>query len=256
MSKAAKTVRLLHLTDPHLFAQPGTELRGVDTYASLLSVVEAARVEHQDLDAIIATGDLVQDESGDGYRHFRHALESFEVPVYCLPGNHDAPALMQEILNSGSFQYCGVALFDGWCVPMLNSYVQGQAGGRLDDHALSTLRTTLTECVSKHALIALHHQPVPMGSRWLDRVGLSNASSLADIVERHENVRGLLWGHVHQESDRRHGRVRLMSTPSTCGQFLPDSNEFALDSRPPGYRWLTLHPDGEISTRVVWLENQ
>ena len=92
-----------------------------------------------------------------------------------------------------------------------------------------------------------------MGSLWLDRVGLANASRLADIVEGHHNVRALLWGHVHQAFDRKHGRVRLMSTPSTCAQFLPDSDTFAVDSRPPGYRWLELHPDGGISTRIVWL---
>ena len=255
MSNARKTVQLLHLTDPHLFAQPGIELRGVDTHASLLSVVAAVKAEREQIDAIVATGDLVQDESRDGYRHFRRILESFDVPVYCLPGNHDAPGMMREILDGDGFQYCGVGLFDEWFIPMLDTFWQGHAGGRLDENALSGLEATLEEFASKYALIALHHQPIPMGSRWLDRVGLTNAGRLAEIVERHRNVRGLLWGHVHQASDRGHGRVRLMSTPSTCAQFLPDSAEFAVDSRPPAYRWLELHPDGGISTRVVWLED-
>ncbi len=46
----------------------------------------------------------------------------------------------------------------------------------------------------------------------------------------------------------------MMSTPSTCAQFLPNSDDFALDSRPPGYRWLELSSDGSISTRVLWVE--
>jgi Icc protein len=255
MSNVRKTVRLLHVTDPHLFAQPGKELRGVDTHASLLSVVAAAKAEQEQIDAIVATGDLVQDESRDGYLHFRSILESFDVPVYCLPGNHDAPLHMREVLDGGNFQYCGVAVFDAWCIPMLDTYWQGHASGKLAEEALAGLEATLAEFVSKYALIALHHQPIPMGSRWLDRVGLSNAGRLADIVERHHNVRGLLWGHVHQASDRGHGRIRLMSTPSTCAQFLPDSDEFAVDSRPPAYRRLELHPDGRISTRVVWLQD-
>ena len=255
MTNARKTVRLLHLTDPHLFARPGTELRGVDTHASLLSVVEAASRENRQIDAIIATGDLVQDESRDGYQHFRRILERFGAPVYCLPGNHDDPAKMREILDDGHFQFCGVAHFDAWCIPMLDTFWPGQAGGKLDEEALSDLEATLAEHTSKYALIALHHQPVPMGSVWLDRVGLSNAARLAEIVERHQNVRGLLWGHVHQASDRGHGGVRLMSTPSTCAQFLPNSEDFAVDSRPPAFRWLELKPDGGISTRVVWLED-
>jgi len=33
-------------------------------------------------------------------------------------------------------------------------------------------------------------------------------------------------------------------------QFLPGSEKFSLDTRTPGYRRLTLHPDGRIDTDV------
>ena len=46
------------------------------------------------------------------------------------------------------------------------------------------------------------------------------------------------------------GNIRLMSTPSTCIQFLPGSEDFAVDSRAPGYRWLTLHENGRIESGV------
>jgi Icc protein len=74
-----------------------------------------------------------------------------------------------------------------------------------------------------------------------------------EIVDNSKRVRGIIWGHVHQASDRRRHGVRLMSTPSTCTQFLPNSDSFALDSRPPGYRWLNLMANGRIDTDVVWL---
>jgi Icc protein len=45
----------------------------------------------------------------------------------------------------------------------------------------------------------------------------------------------------------------MMSTPSTCFQFVPGRDDFAIDDRPPGYRWLHLYPDGRIDTRVVWV---
>jgi Icc protein len=62
------------------------------------------------------------------------------------------------------------------------------------------------------------------------------------------------WGHVHQSFDRRRHGVRLLGTPSTCAQFLPLSNEFAVDARPPAYRRLILRCDGTIETEVVWVE--
>src|SRR5438067_1187347 len=47
--------------------------------------------------------------------------------------------------------------------------------------------------------------------------------------------------------------ARLLATPSTCAQFLPNSDDFAVDRRPPGYRTLELRPDGSLLTEVVWV---
>jgi len=48
--------------------------------------------------------------------------------------------------------------------------------------------------------------------------------------------------------------VRLLATPSTCAQFLPHADEFAVDPRPPGYRTFELRPDGSLLTEVMWVE--
>ena len=101
----------------------------------------------------------------------------------------------------------------------------------------------------------MHHQPLNMGSAWLDGVGLRDSQEFLSVLDASTNVRGVLWGHVHQASDRARGDVRFLSAPSTCSQFLPSSDFFAIDNRPPGMRWLTLHPNGRMDTEVVWLEN-
>jgi Icc protein len=94
-----------------------------------------------------------------------------------------------------------------------------------------------------------------MGSRWLDQVGLKDADAFMNIVRSHPNVRGVLWGHVHQSLDAFMHGVRFMATPATCAQFVPGSDTFALDTRPPAYRTLELMPDGSIVTEVCWLED-
>ncbi len=76
-----------------------------------------------------------------------------------------------------------------------------------------------------------------------------------NIVRSNPNVRGVLWGHVHQSLDSFVHGVRFMATPATCAQFLPGSVDFAIDNRPPGYRMLELMPDGAIQTEVCWLES-
>jgi Icc protein len=67
-------------------------------------------------------------------------------------------------------------------------------------------------------------------------------------------VRGIVWGHVHQALEGERAGVRLLATPSTCAQFAPGLDDFAIDSRPPAYRMLELLPDGSIVTEVVWVD--
>jgi 3',5'-cyclic-AMP phosphodiesterase len=103
-------------------------------------------------------------------------------------------------------------------------------------------------------MVCLHHHPVAMASRWLDALGIDNADEFFQVLDAHAQVRAISWGHVHQCFDaRRHG-VRLLATPSTCAQFLPLADDFAVDARSPAYRRLTLRADGTIETDVVWVE--
>jgi Icc protein len=230
-------------------------MRGVNTYDTFRAVITHAMSASSPPDAIIATGDLVQDETRTGYERFRGALENYKLPVYCIPGNHDSPETMAEVLNDPPFQVCGCVQLGDWSIILLNSFSSGDDGGRLSIPELARLRETLAANELSHTLICIHHHPVPMGSRWLDGVALRNPDDFFDIVEQFQQVRGVLWGHVHQASDRQRQGVRLMSTPSTCSQFLPYSDDFALDGHLPGYRWLELRSNGTIDTKVVWLED-
>ncbi len=229
-------------------------MRGVVTFDSFQSVIEQALLDTRPPDAIVATGDLVQDETRAGYERFQEILAPLNVPVLCVPGNHDAPNIMTSVLNEAPFQVNGSYQTQSWSLIMLSSFTRGGDAGRLSQAELDRLQNTLREHEALHTLICLHHHPVPMGSRWLDGVALQNPSELLDIVGTMSHVRGILWGHVHQASDRQRNGIQLMSTPSTCSQFRPNSDDFAIDDRPPGFRWLDLCTDGTIDTEVVWLE--
>jgi len=66
-------------------------------------------------------------------------------------------------------------------------------------------------------------------------------------------VCAVLWGHVHQAFEGERRGVRLLATPSTCAQFLPESDDFAVDHRPPAYRLLELRADGTMATALKWV---
>ena len=92
-------------------------------------------------------------------------------------------------------------------------------------------------------------------SRWLDTSGLANAAEFWRVIDAHPGVRAVTWGHVHQAYEGRRGAVQMFATPSTGAQFLPGSDRFAMDSRPPAYRTFQLHADGRIETQVHWIES-
>jgi Icc protein len=250
MTEHSRPLRVLHITDPHLHARDSERLRGVDTNESFRRTVAAVLGEQPDL--LLATGDLVQDDSREGYERFHEALAGCGVPVLVVPGNHDVPGFLSAVLDQAPFQLGGHLDRGGWRIVMLDSYAEGDAAGELSAAELAQLQAALAGAPGP-VLVALHHHPVAMGSRWLDRVGLRNAGELFDCIERYPQVRALLWGHVHQAWDSQQGTLRLLATPSTCAQFRPQSDSFALDDRPPAYRRLLLHADGRLDTEVVWL---
>jgi Icc protein len=245
-------VRLLQFTDPHLFASPLGQLRGVQTLASMQHMLAHAGARRQNIDAVVCTGDIVNDEP-EGYAHFARELGAFGKPVYCIPGNHDDPARLRGALAHPPFQVGGYADLGAWRIVLVDSCVPHQARGRISPAELAALDAALSGC-ERYAMVFVHHHPVPMASRWLDAVGIENAQDFLRVLDAHAQVRAISWGHVHQCFDtRRHG-VRLLATPSTCAQFLPQANEFAVDARPPAYRRITLQPDGTLDTEVVWVE--
>jgi 3',5'-cyclic-AMP phosphodiesterase len=246
-------LRLTHFTDPHLYGEVNESLRGVATLPALSRALAHAQGHDWPPDAVLVTGDLVQDDPA-GYPHFRRLFGALGLPVLCLPGNHDEPRAMKRELAGAPFVLGGHVDMGRWRIVLLDSCIPGSAGGALSAQELALLDEALGSADGRHCLVCLHHHPVPLSSRWLDHVGLNNAAEFLHTIDQHKNVRAIVWGHVHQAYDALRKGVRLLATPSTCAQFLPNSDDFAVDQRPPAYRTLELRADGSLLTEVVWVE--
>jgi len=246
-------VRVLQFTDPHLAGSPEARVRGVDTAATLARCVGHARRRHPQPGAILLTGDLAHDDAG-GYARLRAQFQDAAAPVHCLPGNHDDPAAVREALSGPPFVHDLARRYGGWLVAALDSTVAGEHGGRLAAAELERLDAALTAAPDAHALVCMHHHPVPHGSAWLDQLMLENGAELFALLARHPGVRGIAWGHTHQPFEGMHGHIRLMGTPSTCMQFAQDTDQFEVDGRPPAYRWIELEPAGGIETGIEWVD--
>ena len=246
-------MHVLHLTDTHLFADPGASLRGTNTAQSLRQVIDHYTLSGWSSSLALVTGDLVQDDSADAYAHCRDHFKDLDQPIHLCAGNHDVPALMASTFDRPPFEVGGHVDVGEWRVVLLSSFVDGSAGGYLGDSEIARLKSACE--VDRHVLIALHHPPVDLGSRWLDSVRLADSERLIDLATGAANVRCMLFGHAHQAYDADLDGVRILGTPSTCRQFLPESDDFAVDDRPPAYRRLELKNGGAVETEVVWVDS-
>jgi len=243
-------VRLLQLTDLHLYAKPDGRLLGQNTRRTFNQVLAHARERHWPPDAIVLTGDLVHDERLDGYHFLQQCLAGLRVPYFCIPGNHDRIDLLASYVDRDAIASLRTVAVGGWQLVLLDSTIPFEEGGHLTRKTLKGLDGLLARAPERHTLACLHHQPVPIGSRWMDSMMVNNGAALMTVAERRPNLRGILWGHVHQAFQKLYHGTLLMATPSTCVQFMPGSETFELDHATPGYRWLHLHSDGRIDTGI------
>ena len=247
-------VRLLQITDTHLMAEPGGRLLNVDTDASLAAVTRLAATLPR-ADALLITGDIAGEGAVGAYQRLDTALQPLKAPSFWLPGNH-ADAL--QVHSHWSHRFRRRLRFAHWDVLMLDSQQPGEVGGQMTAQELSwvTLAVDEANAAGKHLLVALHHPLKDLGCAWLDEQRVSNSEAVLAALERVSGEVVVISGHVHQDSVQQHGDIQLLTTPSTCVQFAPCSEDFQADSESPGLRALTLHADGRCTTRVHRVQDE
>jgi Icc protein len=251
LSPSGDVVHVVQLTDTHLCRSHGGKLLGMDTDHSLQAVIDQVLRERPVIDLVLGTGDLADGGAREAYQRLHNYFAQISGDHFWLPGNHDDHHAMESEADS-PLRVRPELQIGRWQILMLDSQVPGEVGGELGAVELQVLDRALARAAAAdlYTLVCLHHQPVVVGCEWLDEQMVADAEAFFAVLDRHDGVRGVLWGHVHQEVDRDRNGVRLMASPSTCVQFAPGSAGFKADDKPPGYRWLVLHEDGSIETGV------
>ncbi len=245
-----RPIHLVQITDTHLGFSTGDELLGLNTDESLDDVLKLISRERGEPDVMVCTGDIASAGHHDCYHRLVEAVRHhFSGPLGWLPGNHDSAEAMSAPQLA---KLAEARLMDlgPWLLVLLDSSVPSHVYGQLADSELAFLEQTLSASPDKHVMVMLHHQPVPVGSAWIDQYILRNADAFFTVIDRHAQVKAVVWGHVHQAFEKQRRGVSLLAAPATCIQFKPNSDEFAVDSAMPGYRWFELHADGRFSTGI------
>ncbi len=245
------SLRLLQLSDCHLQPHPRLSYRGIDPDLNLQRMLHTACAWQPD--RLVFSGDLAEQAVPEVYQRLDDLLQPLDIPVLAFPGNHDDPELLHRHLRASVFDHRNPQRHGGWQLLWLDSNVAGQPHGMLD--------TTRLEVLSKldpqpPTLLFMHHQPVLVGTPWIDRFSCQDTDVLWQWLEQHpHNIRAICFGHIHHgwQGEKRIGdrRIVLLGAPSTAACVIPGSSRFVLDTRGPRLRWLILHANGQLRTGLL-----
>jgi Icc protein len=233
------------ITDTHITA-PGTLLNdSIDTASALERAVKALSRLDPLPDVTIVTGDLVDHGKPEEYAHLRAILAPLRMPVFVIPGNHDAREPMREAFApDGYLPRQGFLNYVIEAYPLrivaLDTLVSGEIGGALCGERLQWVDHILAGAPDRPTLVMMHHPPFVTGIGRMDQYGFDGGDAFAQIVRRHPQIERIVCGHLHRPIETRFAGTIAGTAPSTSHQLVldlrPEAPPLRVAPEPSGYQ--------------------
>lgn len=242
-----RPTRIAQLSDLHL----GADIDLPRQAAALAAFRELeASLPAWDLDLVIVTGDLITDDPDDARDHWfaRRLLETLDLPVWTVPGNHDVGDHAQRAGLPADWHGAPVTsdrvrawraiwgqpywkrVIPGWTLLGLNSQVMGS--GLVEEahqwtwlhreaHAQRQYRPSAPVAIFMHEGVVTPHLRTPRDA-WM-QVPTDAGALLLDTVAGID-LRLIAAGHTHRYAHERRDGIWHVTAPSLSGPipFRPD----------------------------------
>jgi 3',5'-cyclic-AMP phosphodiesterase len=253
----SRALKIIQLSDLHLFANKAEKLDGIAPQITLEAVITKIYndVDIQPLDLVVITGDISQDYSAASYEVAWQLCAKLHVPIVAVPGNHDAIELFKNIFTNPQYSVTEKSLLQGnWLLVFLSSNFSGEQKGHIVQQDLLWLNAIMQQTIAENCIIFLHHHVLPVQSPGIDNLSLENAEEFLAVISKAANKFKkvlVVSGHVHQEYSQTISNIIFLTTPSTCWQFKPSSLVLQLDNLMPGFRYICLYEDSNYMSKIV-----
>lgn len=231
------TFFLAQISDPHVRTDDDGEASG-----RLRRALEAARAYHAD--AILLTGDLVNDERADEYAALAEVIADPPAPLYLFPGNHDDRARLRAAFQSHAYLPATGHLsfaINGFPVRLvaIDQIMPGETHGEFTREQASWLDRTLAAARKTPTVVALHHPPFLTHDLLFDRIGLRNADLFVSVIRKHKQVARIICGHHHRVAFGQVAHAPVVVAPSTSWTYglatHPEQPIASKTAEPPGW---------------------
>ena len=228
---------IAHISDTHILASQSGHVSADLRADCLRRCVED--INNRQPDAVIFTGDTVQVGQADEYERLRVLLGPLKPPLYLVPGNRDDQHILRGVFKGcaqlfESPEFCHYVV-DEHEVRLigLDSTLSGERKGVFCRKRQAWLDATLSARPSCPTLLFIHHPPFDVDDHYVNGYRRHDeATALANIVMRHQQVRGLVCGHVHWPVDCWWADRPARITPSVAIDLRKGVDEKEATNRP------------------------
>ena len=236
-------MKIIHLSDLHF----GTESEDiVNALASSLNALSP--------DLVLVSGDFTQVGSEKEYRSAQVFLSSLECPVFCVPGNHDIPALNLYERFFTPYKKYKEFITDDLCPVFENDKVQiaglnsarralphwNWANGAISAAQRKRLQDIFNPEEGRWTICTFHHPIHKVDDMPLDVTVFGRKRTLNLIQDLKIDI--VLTGHVHHASmtlrgDEQHQTVYLSASTALSSRTRGQEN---------GFNVITLNDDSMV----------
>jgi len=237
------------LSDTHIPADPATTARGVNMTDNLTRTVAQLLALPKQPAAVLINGDCAYLKGLPGdYANFARLVQPLSaagLPLYLTMGNHDAreplydaiaaqrpeqPPVVSKHVRVVSSPYADWLLLD-------SLFETDVVTGELGETQLKWLGETLDAGGEKPAIVVVHHNPQfelrPEKTAW---TGIKDSGALFELLESRQRVKAFIYGHTHDWSIGRRGRLHMVNLPPVAYVFA--------DGKPNGWVEARTRRDG------------
>lgn len=255
-----ETVYFVHISDSHIGPSLDYSRHGHYPYPCAKSLITHLNQLPTKPDFVIHTGDVVTDPDKKSYRLAAELFSELNYPIYFVNGNHDRARDIHRFLPMGPKQILSKNLdvlsyaFDVKGFRFLVIDARGpdeiDPHGMLSDEMLSIVGNEIQ--VGDSPLTLFTHFPIqPMNSTWMDAYMLIiNGGKMHKLlVPARDRVRGVFYGHIHQNMQTMRDGILYVAVGSTFSQFSawPGATSTGFDPmHPPAYNFVHLMPEQTI----------
>lgn len=195
-------MKFLHLTDIHYLIQyPIAESGYLSIFNEMTHPIEQLKKglsQVKDFDAVLISGDLVEEGDAADYGALREMLEHLfgDIPVIVTLGNHDIKPEFYEGWFGVSdrfkpYHHC-VVLEDTLVICLDNSH-PSYPHGIINEESCAWLEATLATCESQQIILMMHHHLI---EEQMSIPPCVYDESFVNIIEK-SNIDMIISGHTH-----------------------------------------------------------